>query len=100
MSHVRRQVSGVRCQVSGVTFQVSGVACNFFIFYFFLQSGEASWWRVCYQRGLPRLVCYNIACMGANLVMLTPDKCLKFIKLAVSIAFLLMQSLGCPWINR
>ena len=20
------------------------------------QSGEASWWRVCYQRGLPRLV--------------------------------------------
>ena len=26
----------------------------------FLQSGEASLWRVCYQRGLPRLVSQNI----------------------------------------
>ena len=27
-------------------------------FFFFLneKSGGASWWRVCYQRGLPRLV--------------------------------------------
>ena len=31
-----------------VTCQMSGV--------FFLQNGWASWWRVCYQRGLPRLV--------------------------------------------
>ena len=23
------------------------------------QSGEASWWRVCYQQGLPRLVFYT-----------------------------------------
>ena len=29
--------------------------CNDFYF-LFLQSGEASWWRVGYQRGLPRLV--------------------------------------------
>ena len=35
----------VTCHVSHVTF-----------FLFFLQSGEAYRWRVCYQRGLPRLV--------------------------------------------
>ena len=45
VSHVRCQVSGVRCQVSGV-----------FFFYFFLQSGGAIWFRVCYRWGLPRLV--------------------------------------------
>ena len=33
---------------------MSFVACIFFLF--FLQSGEAYWWRVCYQRGLPHLV--------------------------------------------
>ena len=46
------QVSHVRCQVSGVT-------CNYFIYLFLFisgQSGEASWWRVCFQRGLPSLV--------------------------------------------
>ena len=25
----------------------------------FGQGGEASWWRVCYQRGLPRVVLYR-----------------------------------------
>ena len=36
---------------------VSRVSCHISFFSsFFLQSGEASWWRVCYQRGLPRLV--------------------------------------------
>ena len=43
MSHVRCHMSGVTCQVSHVTL-------------FFLQSGGASPWRVCYQRDLPRLV--------------------------------------------
>ena len=64
MSHVMCHVSGVRCHVSGVTcqvsrvrFHVSGVTChNFFSFFFFGQSGGTSRWRVCYQRGLPRLV--------------------------------------------
>ena len=32
---------------------MSRVTCHIF---FFGQSGEAYWWRVCYQRGLPRLV--------------------------------------------
>ena len=41
------------CHISGVMFHVSHVI---FSFSFFGQSSEASWWRVCYQRGLPRLV--------------------------------------------
>ena len=44
-----------------VTCDVSHVPCRMsllflFLFLFFLQSGGASRWRVCYQRGLPRLV--------------------------------------------
>ena len=50
-------MSGVRCQVSGVRCQVSqGI---YLIFIIFLLSGEARRWRVCYQRGLPRLVSVN-----------------------------------------
>ena len=55
-------MSHVTCHMSHVTYHVSGVACQVscvkFLFYFFFlgQSGEASWWRVCYQRGLFRLV--------------------------------------------
>ena len=57
VSHVRCHMSHVTCQVSGVTCQVSPVRYHILFFYFFSgQSGEASWWRVCYQRGLPRLV--------------------------------------------
>ena len=48
-------ISGVKSQVSCVTCQVSGVRCQFF-FVFFLQSGGASLWSVCYQHGLPCLV--------------------------------------------
>ena len=51
MCHVSRHVS---CHVSRVTCHMSHV--NFFFFFFFGQSGEAYRWRVCYQRGLPRLV--------------------------------------------
>ena len=49
MLRVTCHVSRVTCHVSGVTCQVSHVT------FFF---GEANRWRVCYQRGLPRLVCY------------------------------------------
>ena len=56
VSGVRCQVSGVRCQVSGVRCQVSGVICHMSCVTFFVgQSGGASRWRVCSQRGLPRL---------------------------------------------
>ena len=48
------QVSCVRCYMSSVTFNL------IFYFFYFLQSGGAIWWRVCYQRGLPRLVLLKI----------------------------------------
>ena len=44
-------MSRVMCHVSRVTCHVSHV-----IFLFYGQRGEAYRWRVCYQRGLPRLV--------------------------------------------
>ena len=47
-------VSRVTCHVSHVTCHMSSV--TFFFFLFFGQSGEAYRLRVCYQRGLPRLV--------------------------------------------
>ena len=52
MSHVTCHVSHVRCQVSGVRCHVWSV----FSFSFFGQIAGASCWRVCHQRGLPRLV--------------------------------------------
>ena len=58
MSGVTCHMSGVRCHMTGVTCQVSGVTT-----FFFLQSGRASWWRVCYQRGLPRLVASAEPCL-------------------------------------
>ena len=44
--------------MSRVMCHISRVTCHmYFIFIlFFGQSGEAYRWRVCYQRGLPRLV--------------------------------------------
>ena len=51
-------MSYVVCHVSRVTCHVSRVTCHmpFFFLFFSGQSGEAYWWRVCYQRGLRRLV--------------------------------------------
>ena len=55
--HVTCQVSHVTCHVSHVTCHILRVICPIFcIFLFFGQSSRASWLRVCYQRGLPRLV--------------------------------------------
>ena len=56
------QVSRVRCHVSRFTWHLSCI----FIF-FFWQSGGASWWRVCFQQGLPHLV-FIIAWKFYNLV--------------------------------
>ena len=62
-------VSPVTCHLSRVTCHLSRVTCHllhiFYIFIFFilqknLQSVGASRWRVCYQRGLPRLVFFFI----------------------------------------
>ena len=61
MSHVMCHVSYVRCHVSGVQFQVSHARCKFFIFFSLDKDGVASWLRVCYQWGLPFLVCSILA---------------------------------------
>ena len=46
--------------MSGVRFQVSGVGCQVLVLILNkkikIQICEASWWRVCYQRGLPHLL--------------------------------------------
>ena len=53
-------MSGVRCHMSCFTCQVSHVRCQvshvILLIIFFGKSGGASRRRVCYQRGLPRLV--------------------------------------------
>ena len=54
MSRVTCHVSHVTCHMSRVTSHMSLFFSSFFSF--FGQSGRAYWWRVCYQRGLPRLV--------------------------------------------
>ena len=55
--HKSRVPCHVTCHVSHVTYHMSHVIYLFlFLFFFFRQSGEAYWWRVCYQRGLPCLV--------------------------------------------
>ena len=57
MSCVTCHVSRVTCHVSHGTCHIAHVTCHFFSSSFFEQSGEAYWCRVCYQWGLPRLVC-------------------------------------------
>ena len=61
LSHVRCHMSCVTCHVSPVTCNLSHVTCHIFLLLFSLQSGEASQGRVCYQRGLPRLVFHFLA---------------------------------------
>ena len=59
------KVSRVMCHMSRVTCHMSHVTCHtshfFYYLFFFGQSGEAYRWRVCYQRGLPRLVLVSIS---------------------------------------
>ena len=49
-------MSRVTCHMSQFKF--------FYLIFFFGQSGEAQRWRVCYQRGLPRLVFQLISNKG------------------------------------
>ena len=45
------------CHMSHITCHMSHVSFLFlFIIPFFWQNGGATWWRVCYQKGLPHLV--------------------------------------------
>ena len=85
MSTVTCHASQVMRHKSCVTRHMSRVTCNaplfsFLSFYliFFLQSGGASWWRVCYQQGLPRLDCiasYHFGLARPLLVSFGQDSC-------------------------
>ena len=76
VSHVTCQVSGVTCHLSGATCQVScvrwhvsGVMCQkkyLYIFFCCWQSDGANWWRVFYQRDLPRFVYYYLGPSPCN----------------------------------
>ena len=62
MSQVTCRMSNVTCHVSRFTCNMSRVTCHMSFFFLifssssFLQIGEVYRGRVCYQRGLPRLV--------------------------------------------
>ena len=63
ISHVTCHMSRVTCYVSNFMCHISCVMYHLYIYiyiYFCLKNcgpiGEVSRWRVCYQRGLPRLV--------------------------------------------
>ena len=51
--------------LSHVVCHISCVKCNYFLFFFLSQSVGAIQWRVCYQRGLPRLV-YEDLLVGSS----------------------------------
>ena len=81
VSGVRCHVSRVMCHVSPVMCHMSPVTCHFFCirkisFTKIGQSGGASRWRVCYQRGLPRLVLLDMSQWG-NRVAWRPWHCLS-----------------------
>ena len=64
MSHVMCYASYVMCHMSCVMRHMSCVTChmshvNLYNF-FFLHISQPSWWIVCYKRGLPRLVFFNV----------------------------------------
>ena len=45
--------SHVQYHMSHVTYQMAYIPCHMsHVIFFVFQSGEAGWWRVCYQRGL------------------------------------------------
>ena len=56
LSHVTCHMSHVMCHMSHVTCHMSK---NCLFSSSFRQCGETSWWRVCYQRGLTRLVLWE-----------------------------------------
>ena len=53
MPFITYRMSRVACQVSRVTCHIPNI---YKYIHFFLQVGGCTWLRVCFQRGLPRLV--------------------------------------------
>ena len=76
VSHITCQVSHVTCHVSRVTFHVSHVTCHIFFSFFFRPSGEVHRWRVCYQRGSPRLVCVSSQLVFNHILYVHHNLCL------------------------
>ena len=74
-------MSCVMCHLLRVTCHLSHVTYCFLVF--FLQSVEAIWRRVCYQRGQPRLVCIPMKVM-VNFVDLGYAWLLLFVNLESS----------------
>ena len=79
-------VSHVTCHMSCVTFHMSHVMCHIscvictfshFLLNFFGQSFEASRWRVCYQRGLLRLVFFYHISTKCILALVVKSSTLK-----------------------
>ena len=73
VSHVTCHMSHVTCHMSPVTCHMSDVKKKLHFFFFsnvkiIEQSGGASRWRVCYQRGLPCLVTNVITLITLNTV--------------------------------
>ena len=105
MSHVTCHMSCVTSHMSRVTCHLSHVIFFFYILIFFYvkkngQSGGASRWRVCYQRGLPHLV-YIVK--GRKSILFFSRRFLNIISLLkchhmTNIAALHFTVLSWPWV--
>ena len=96
MSHVVCHVSRVTCHMSCVMCHISRVTCHMWhvtcdiSHFFFWQSGEVYPLRVCYQRGLPRLVYGILLCSMLN----KAAKCIIIILLMIRDSMLLLLFLN------
>ena len=75
------------CQGSCVTCQAS--------YFFFLQNGEANWWRVCYQRGLPRLVFTSMRFIIHLNLLVLPTEILPILEEQIFHKALLQEGFQC-----
>ena len=75
------------CQMSHVVYHVS----NVFFFSFFQQRGEASWWRVCYQRGYPVQFLRLSVFFSSGLVVLVNGKSRQFLRWKGYLALLFLS---------
>ena len=77
------------CHMSHVACRMSCVTCHNY-YYFSKQCGEAYWWRVCNQRGLPRLgivglfVTFIFSAMDLPFLTFYNPKCRTFEKFSIN----------------
>ena len=100
--HVTCHMSYITCHVSHVTCHISHVI--FFLLLFRTKcSGEAYWRRVCYQRGLPRLVFdifWRLEVVGRpNLLLRITKFKVMFTESAIFVyIWLLLATVGYFWL--